>query len=156
VTAGREVAASILHNPGHTTGAISYYLPRARAVFTGDTLFLGGCGRLFEGTPAMMHASLSKLAALPGDTSVHCGHEYTAANLRFAAAVEPDNADVAARRARLSTPSAGTIDDERRTNPFLRTRAPAVIGAARRRGAPDDSPVAVFAALRAWKDGFRG
>ena len=90
--------ARIIHNPGHTTGAISYVV--AGCVFTGDTLFGAGCGRLFEGTPAMMHASLAKLAALPAETRVYFGHEYTAANLRFAAAAEPSNAAVAARAAR--------------------------------------------------------
>lgn len=145
--------ASIIHNPGHTLGAITYLAEGC--AFTGDTLFGAGCGRVFEGTPAMMHASLSRLAALPPATRVYFGHEYTANNLRFAAAVEPDNAQVASRAAALRTPSTpSTIADERATNPFLRTDAPAVIAAARARGVADD-PAAVFGSIRAWKDAFR-
>ncbi|RMH41252.1 MAG: hydroxyacylglutathione hydrolase [Deltaproteobacteria bacterium] len=158
VAVGDEVRARILFNPGHTRGAISYFIETLPAVFTGDTLFLAGCGRLFEGTPEMMYTSLSKLAALPDDTRVYCGHEYTASNLAFAAAVEPDNADVARRRAALAVPSIpGTIAEERATNPFLRARVPAVAAAAARRAPIDRTdPVAVFAALRQWKDEFRG
>jgi len=144
----------IIENPGHTLGAISYCV--AGAVFTGDTLFGGGCGRVFEGDAAMMQASLAKLAALPPETRVYFGHEYTKANLQFAAAVEPDNRDVARRLSELpatSTPS--TIAEERATNPFLRVREPAVIAAARARGATSDEPAAVFGAIRAWKDGWR-
>jgi hydroxyacylglutathione hydrolase len=142
-----------IHNPGHTLGAISFVVDE-RAVFTGDTMFGGGCGRLFEGDAAMMHASLMRLAELGEDLEVYFGHEYTASNLRFAAAVEPDNADVAARAAALATPSTpSTIGLERRTNPFLRVAAPAVIAAARARGA-DDAPASVFGAIRAWKDSF--
>ncbi|HWU89703.1 MAG TPA: hydroxyacylglutathione hydrolase C-terminal domain-containing protein, partial [Kofleriaceae bacterium] len=145
--------ARAIHNPGHTLGAITFLVEDA--AFTGDTLFGGGCGRLFEGDAAMMHASLSRLAALPPATRVYFGHEYTASNLRFAAAVEPDNAAVAHRAAALPTPSTpSTIADERATNPFLRAAEPAVIAAAAARGAASD-PVAVFAAIRAWKDGFR-
>jgi len=129
--------ARIIHNPGHTLGAISYWLEADDAVFTGDTLFGAGCGRLFEGTAAMMHTSLTRLAALPPATRVYFGHEYTVSNLAFAQAVEPDNPDVAARladaRARRdrgvpTTPS--TIADEQATNPFV--------------------------AIRRWKDGFKG
>lgn len=155
---GDEVAlgalhARCIHNPGHTLGAISYVIEGC--VFTGDTLFGGGCGRVFEGDAAMMHASLMRLAALPPDTRVYFGHEYTASNLRFAAAVEPDNARVADRAAALGTPSTpSTIADERATNPFLRSAEPGVIAAARDRGA-DGDPVSVFAAVRAWKDNFR-
>jgi len=142
-----------IHNPGHTLGAITFVIEGC--AFTGDTLFGGGCGRVFEGDPAMMNASLDKLAALPPDTKVYFGHEYTAANLRFAAAVEPDNADVARRASGLATPSTpSTIADERATNPFLRAAAPAVIAAAQARGAAGD-PASVFGAIRAWKDGFR-
>jgi hydroxyacylglutathione hydrolase len=147
-------ATRILHNPGHTLGAISYCF--AGAVFTGDTLFAAGCGRVFEGDAAMMQRSLAKLAALPPETRVYFGHEYTRANLAFAAAVEPDNRDIANRRAALpetSTPS--TIADERATNPFLRVHEPAVIAAARARGASSDDPAAVFAAIRTWKDTWR-
>jgi hydroxyacylglutathione hydrolase len=155
---GDEVAlgtlrARCIHNPGHTLGAISYVVDGC--VFTGDTLFGGGCGRVFEGDPAMMHASLMRLAALPPETRVYFGHEYTASNLRFAAAVEPDNPRVSARAKSLATPSTpSTIADERATNPFLRSAEPGVVAAAGSRGAAGD-PVSVFAAVRAWKDGFR-
>jgi hydroxyacylglutathione hydrolase len=155
---GDEVAlgslrARCIHNPGHTLGAITFVVDGC--AFTGDTLFGGGCGRLFEGDAAMMHASLMRLAALAPDTRVYFGHEYTAANLRFAAAVEPDNPAVAGRAQALATPSTpSAIADERATNPFLRAAEPAVIAAARARGAAGD-PVSVFAAIRSWKDGFR-
>jgi hydroxyacylglutathione hydrolase len=151
VTLG-SLRARCIHNPGHTLGAVSYVV--GNAVFTGDTLFGGGCGRVFEGDPAMMHASLMRLAALPPQTEVYFGHEYTAANLRFAAAVEPTNAEVASRAASLATPSTpSTIAVERATNPFLRADDPAVIEAARARGAEGD-PVSVFAAVREWKNSF--
>jgi hydroxyacylglutathione hydrolase len=145
--------ARCIHNPGHTLGAITFVVDGC--AFTGDTLFGAGCGRVFEGDAAMMHASLMRLAALPPDTRVYFGHEYTAANLRFAAAVEPDNAAVSGRARALATPSTpSTIADERATNPFLRAAEPTVIAAARSRGAAGD-PVSVFAAVRSWKDGFR-
>jgi len=132
------VRAQIIHNPGHTLGAISYYV-RDAAVFTGDTLFGAGCGRLFEGTAEMMYASLSRLAALPAATRVYFGHEYTAANLKFAAAAEPANAAVAARAAALASPSTpSTIGDELATNPFVRAK-----------------DAAEFGERRAWKDRFR-
>lgn len=158
VADGDEVAlgslrARCIHNPGHTLGAITFVVEGC--AFTGDTLFGGGCGRVFEGDAAMMHASLMRLAALPPETQVYFGHEYTASNLRFAAAVEPDNAQVAERAKALKTPSTpSTIADERATNPFLRSAEPGVAAAARSRGAAGD-PVSVFAAVRAWKDGFR-
>ncbi|MGN6105877.1 MAG: hydroxyacylglutathione hydrolase [Kofleriaceae bacterium] len=142
-----------IHNPGHTLGATSIEIEGA--VFTGDTLFGAGCGRVFEGDAAMMHASLARLAALPPETRVYFGHEYTASNLRFAAAVEPENPQIARRAAALAPPSTpSTIADERATNPFLRAGEQAVIAAAAARGAARD-PVSVFAAIRAWKDGFR-
>ncbi|MEZ4362498.1 MAG: hydroxyacylglutathione hydrolase [Kofleriaceae bacterium] len=156
--------ATIVHNPGHTLGAISYYLapPDApAAVFTGDTLFGAGCGRIFEGDGPMLHASLCKLAALPEATQVYFGHEYTRANLRFAEAVAPGDAAVAARRDALerllaagapSTPS--TIGLERATNPFLRCDDPAVVAAVGRRGATAGGAAGVFTALRRWKDEF--
>jgi hydroxyacylglutathione hydrolase len=149
-----------LLTPGHTRGQIAYF--GAGLVLTGDTLFSAGCGRLFEGTPAQMHDSLMRLAALPHDTRVLCGHEYTLANLAFAAAVEPDNDDVARRagqcrelRTRGEPTLPSTIGLERRINPFLRCAEPAVIAAARAHGATADDPVSVFAAIRRWKDGFR-
>ena len=161
------ITAQVIYNPGHTLGAISYWVrdadQGAGAVFTGDTLFGGGCGRVFEGTAPMMHASLHKVGALPGATRVYFGHEYTAANLRFAAAVEPTSAPIAARVAALtaarargehSTPS--TLADEHATNPFLRTADAAVRAAAATRdpAAASDAVVA-FAALRQWKNDFK-
>jgi hydroxyacylglutathione hydrolase len=154
--------ARCLHIPGHTLGAIAYYVEDGadRAVFTGDTLFCAGCGRLFEGTPAQMHASLGRLLGLPPDTRVYCGHEYTESNLRFAAHAEPSNPDVARaqeRAAKLRSsgePTIGTtLDEERRVNPFLRVQSPAIratLGIA-----PDADDVSAFAAIRAAKDTFR-
>jgi len=151
--------------PGHTAGHIAYTgrVADAPVLFCGDTLFAAGCGRIFEGTPATMWTSLQKLAALDPATRVFCAHEYTLANLRFAAAVEPANAALAQRQARDSAlrdrgqptvPS--TIADELATNPFLRAGEPAVRAAAEgHAGHVLDSDVAVFAALRAWKNGYR-
>ncbi|MDR2838212.1 MAG: hydroxyacylglutathione hydrolase [Azonexus sp.] len=145
--------------PGHTAGHLAYLA--GDCLFCGDTLFGAGCGRLFEGTPGQMAASLATIAALPPATRIYCAHEYTEANLRFAAAVEPDNPAIAARAARVaklrraglpSVPS--TLAEELATNPFLRCREPAVIEAARQHGAPDQTAVAVFAALRGWRNGF--
>jgi hydroxyacylglutathione hydrolase len=154
------IEATCLHVPGHTLGAIAYHLQSPRAVFTGDTLFCAGCGRLFEGTPAQMHASLSSLARLPGETRVYCGHEYTENNLRFAAHVEPSNADVTSARARAASqrsrgePTIGTtLDEERRTNPFLRAGSRELrftLGIA-----AEADEVTAFAAVRAAKDGFK-
>lgn len=147
-----SLAGTTIHNPAHTLGAITFVV--GGAAFTGDTLFGAGCGRLFEGDAAMMHASLSRLAALPDETRVYFGHEYTASNLRFAAAVEPANAAVARRAKELTAPSTpSTIALERATNPFLRSTEPAVIAAAKQRGAAGD-PVSVFGAIRSWKDNF--
>jgi hydroxyacylglutathione hydrolase len=146
--------------PGHTRGHIA--LTGDGVLFCGDTLFSCGCGRLFEGTPQQMHASLSKLAALPDETRVYCGHEYTLANIRFAQAVEPGNPALAnwsaAARAALargepSLPS--TIAVEKAANPFLRTHLPAIAKAASRHaGHKVDDPVEVFAVLREWKNQF--
>lgn len=151
----------VIDVPGHTAGHIAYF--GAGLLFCGDTLFSSGCGRLFEGTAAQMQASLAKLAALPPETLVYCAHEYTLANLRFAAAAEPGNTAVPARalaaraaldRGHPSLPS--TLETELAANPFLRTQEPALIDAASRfAGQALSSPVEVFAALRAWKDGFR-
>ncbi|MBV8758815.1 MAG: hydroxyacylglutathione hydrolase [Deltaproteobacteria bacterium] len=116
-----RLEARIIHNPGHTLGAISYVVDGC--VFTGDTMFGAGCGRIFEGTPAMMHASLQKLAALPPPTRVYFGHEYTANNLRYAAEAEPGNAAIAARAKAMQVPSTpSTIADELATNPFVRAK----------------------------------
>jgi hydroxyacylglutathione hydrolase len=156
VSVGREVAR-ILHIPAHTRGHIAYVFDDARAVFCGDTMFAAGCGRLFEGTPEMMWTALhDKLGRLPDDVRVYCGHEYTESNLRFAAHVEPDNAAVRdklarvrGRRARaaadwhdagpeeMTIPS--TLGEERATNPFLRAGSAAELGRRRQ-----------------LKDGFKG
>lgn len=146
--------------PGHTLGHIAYY--HHGLLFCGDTLFAAGCGRLFEGTPAQMHHSLSRLAALPEDTLVYCTHEYTLSNLKFAAAVEPGNPDIAARLEKVSRqrdegvitlPS--TLALEKLTNPFLRTAETSVKQKAdQRNGQRNQTPSEVFAALRAWKDTF--
>ncbi|HEU4610925.1 MAG TPA: hydroxyacylglutathione hydrolase [Kofleriaceae bacterium] len=127
------VRAKIIYNPGHTLGAISYWIEDGDgAVFTGDTLFAAGCGRVFEGTPEMMYASLTKLAALPPTTRVYFGHEYTAANLKFAAHVEPANQAIATRLAGVKAPTTpSTIADERATNPFLLAKDAAEFAARR-------------------------
>jgi hydroxyacylglutathione hydrolase len=157
-----DVVARCIHIPGHTLGALAYFVDTGaeRAVFTGDTLFCAGCGRLFEGTPAQMHASFERLRALPGDTRVLCGHEYTVNNLRFAAHVEPGNPSVSRARERADAlrargePSIGTtLDDEKGANPFFRTGSPEIRSTL---GIPDSADdVAAFAAIRAAKDGFR-
>ncbi|SUD40375.1 hydroxyacylglutathione hydrolase [Ectopseudomonas mendocina] len=148
--------------PGHTLGHIAYYHAGQNLLFSGDTLFAGGCGRLFEGTPQQMHQSLSRLAALPARTKVYCTHEYTLSNLRFAHAVEPDNLRLSERLAevtrwreegRISLPS--NIELELATNPFLRTREPSIIAAAKgRENGQSSEPSAIFASLRTWKDSF--
>jgi len=148
-----DLRAQIIHNPGHTLGAISYVVDGA--VFTGDTMFGAGCGRLFEGTAEMMRISLERLCALPAETRVYFGHEYTASNLRFAAAVEPSNEAIAAR-AKLAAPTTpSTVADERATNPFARCREPSVIAAAQAREPGVTDPSAVLAVIRTWKDSFR-
>jgi len=154
------VSFSVLDIPGHTRAHVAYY--GAGALFCGDTLFACGCGRLFEGTADQMFASLSKLAALPDETKVYCGHEYTLANIGFAKAVEPDNAALERREqrdqrlreaGRPTLPS--TLGDEKATNPFLRCREPAVIESANKYlGARVADPVRVFAAIREWKNRF--
>jgi len=156
-----DVEAKCIHIPGHTLGAVAYYIQAGaeRVVFTGDTLFCAGCGRIFEGTPAQMHASLERVAALPGDTRVFCGHEYTANNLRFAVHVEPSNAALVRAQARVAAlraraePSVGTtLDEERAENPFLRAGSAeirATLGIAK-----DADAVTAFAAIRAAKDAF--
>lgn len=157
------VTAKIIHNPGHTLGAISYWIEQDSAVFTGDTLFGAGCGRMFEGTPSQMIDSLLRLAALPDETGVYFGHEYTASNLKFAATVEPGSKAIvgrietvtAAREAgHPTTPS--TMAEERQTNPFLRVAAPPVVKAVRARNVAIDpyDHAAIFGALRSWKDTF--
>ena len=151
----------ILQVPGHTLTHIAFW--GHGALFCGDTLFSAGCGRMFEGTPGQMNASLNRLRALPPETQMYCGHEYTAANLRFALTVEPQNRaalDYHERVARLraadapSLPSQMSLEIE--VNPFLRCDNPAVRAAAETHaGRPLPEPAEVFAVLRAWKDQFR-
>ncbi len=155
VTVGRHVAR-VLFIPGHTRGHIAYVFEQDGALFSGDTMFAGGCGRLFEGTPEMMFAAFQKLAALPDDTRVYCGHEYTESNLVFAAHIEPDHVAIRDRLARVrakrahraadwhdATPEEmtvpSTLAEERATNPFLRA-----------------ADAAEFGRRRAQKDSFRG
>ena len=155
----------VIDVPGHTAGHIAYYAPAvddAPLLFCGDTLFSGGCGRLFEGTPAQMLASLDALAALPPATRVCCAHEYTLSNLRFALAVEPGNAELInyarqcqQQREQGQSTLPSTIGTERAVNPFLRSRQPAVAQAVRAHAPSAYDEVAVFAALREWKNSFR-
>ncbi|MBI3709430.1 MAG: hydroxyacylglutathione hydrolase [Proteobacteria bacterium] len=154
---GGEVAR-VFDVPGHTRGHIAFWFKDSDALFCGDTLFLMGCGRLFEGTPAQMWTSLGKLRRLPDATRVYCGHEYTQANARFAVTVDPDNADLRARAARVDAARArgertvpATMGEERATNPFLRADDPALARAAKTRA---DDPVATFGVIRALKDRF--
>ena len=149
----------VLAVPGHTLGHLAYVAPGM--LFCGDTLFGAGCGRLFEGTPAQMVASLASLAKLPDETAVYCAHEYTSMNLGFACAVEPENPAIAARAARVAEKRAAgrpsvpsTLAEEKATNPFLRCSEPAVVAAAMARGSVDSTPTAVFAAIRAWRNVF--
>lgn len=154
----------VLLVPGHTAGHIAYvgYLPDEDPIlFCGDTLFSAGCGRLFEGTPAQMLTSLTRLAALPEATRVCCAHEYTLSSLRFARAVEPDNANLMAYSAQAqllrdqqlpTLPS--SIGLEKAVNPFLRTHLPSVAHAVQQVAANARDSVSVFAALRTWKDQF--
>lgn len=154
------LALQVLEIPGHTRTHVAYY--GANMLFCGDTLFACGCGRLFEGTPAQMVDSLTKLAQLPDDTLVFCGHEYTLSNLRFARTVDPSNPLLASwareaegqRRRNLPTlPS--LLGREKKANPFLRCDDPAVgAAAARATGQPLAGAVPVFAALREWKNRF--
>ncbi|MGB5326552.1 MAG: hydroxyacylglutathione hydrolase [Pseudomonadales bacterium] len=163
------ISAEVLAVPGHTSEHIAYFVADADqfgtpVLFCGDTLFAGGCGRLFEGTPAQMRSSLQKISVLPAATRVYCAHEYTQSNLRFAAAVEPGNAALqkriievthARKAGRATVPS--TLADELATNPFLRWNASEVVAAAaHKKGCSaaqlDDNQV--FATIRQWKDNF--
>ena len=154
------VEFQVIDVPGHTAGHVAYYA--APNLFCGDTLFAAGCGRIFDGTPAQLHASLERLAELPGDTQVYCTHEYTLSNLAFAAAVEPNNSAIAERMALCQALRADghptvpfRLDGERRSNPFLRTREEEVIHQAEAQaGHALNGPEAVFAALREWKNRF--
>jgi hydroxyacylglutathione hydrolase len=148
----------VLETPGHTRSHVAFH--GHGMLFCGDTLFSVGCGRVFEGDAEQMQDSLDKLAALPDDTRVYCAHEYTRDNCRFALQVEPDNPDLNERcrqvdelrdRGSITLPS--RLGDEKSCNPFLRTREPDIVRAARERD-PDagSSPAAVFGVIRAWKD----
>lgn len=150
---------NIIEIPGHLDDHIAYLTHDM--LFCGDVLFGAGCGRNFEGTLAQLHHSLQRLAALPDSTRVYCAHEYTAANLRFALACEPDNPDVQRRIAdtqRLRAANRPTLPSsialEKATNPFLRCTQPGIIRTLRRRGLADDSELGVFTALREWKNQF--
>jgi len=162
---GEEIQAKIIHNPGHTTGAISYYVKDGEAVFTGDTLFLSGCGRLFEGSPADMNASLSQLAQLPSSTQVYCGHEYTVSNLKFAAALEPQNKEIAERLSQASElrdnnqPTIpGTMAEELATNPFIRVQSEELQESLRSQKEAESIEMndsdQVLGAVRKWKNRF--
>ncbi|MEM6487913.1 MAG: hydroxyacylglutathione hydrolase [Pseudomonadota bacterium] len=153
-----ETEARVLDVSGHTVGHIAFVLDRPHAAFTADSLMALGCGRVFEGTMAMMWASLSKLAALPDDTAIYSGHNYGVANARFALSIEPRNAALQARLAGIEAANAAarpivpaTLAEERATNPFLRATEPAVAAAV---GLPDAPAAEVFAEVRRRKDSF--
>jgi hydroxyacylglutathione hydrolase len=146
--------------PGHTLGHLAYLAPGA--LFCGDTLFGAGCGRLFEGTPEQMSASLDSIAALPDDTLAYCAHEYTEMNLRFALAVEPENAALQARVAKVAALRAAgrpsvplTLGEEKATNPFLRCAEPAVIAAAEKQNPTvNREKASIFKTIRGWRNDF--
>lgn len=154
---------SVLDVPGHTSGHIAYVAPEKGWLFCGDTLFAGGCGRLFEGTPIQMANSLAKLTALPDTTQVYCAHEYTLSNLRFAREIEPENDALTARiRSEQAKRDQGiptvpsTIGLEKSTNPFLRYDEPAIVDRLLSAGRiVRKEPIAVFTALREWKNSYR-
>jgi hydroxyacylglutathione hydrolase len=157
VTVG-TLSARVIETPGHTLGQINYFFPVDKLLFAGDTLFSIGCGRVIEGTPAMMWESLLKLRALPDDTRLYCGHEYTAANIRFAKTIEPDNAALAAREKEVSRQLAAgqstvpsLMGDEKKENVFLRADDPLVAAAVGLTGKP---AVDVFTEVRARKNKF--
>ena len=155
----------VIDVPGHTSGHIAYYCDNwdgAPILFCGDTLFSGGCGRLFEGTAEQMQASLASLAALPGTTRVCCAHEYTLSNLKFAVEVEPDNLQLLAYRDQClalreqdlpTLPS--TVEIERHINPFLRSEQPTILASVRRFDADSVARDGAFSALRQWKNQYR-
>jgi hydroxyacylglutathione hydrolase len=154
---GRE-SARVIEVPGHTLGHIAFYFPDSRLCFTADSLMAGGCGRLFEGTARQMHHSLQKLAALPPETLVCSGHEYTASNLRFALTLEPDNPQLISRVEKVASLRAqglptvpASLATELATNPYLRAHLPALKTAV---GLPDADDATVFAEIRARKDKF--
>ena len=150
--------ALVIATPGHTLGQVNYYFPTAKLLFAGDTLFSVGCGRVIEGTPEMMWQALLKLRALPDDTALYCGHEYTDANVRFALTIEPDNpalkarADEVKRQVAAGTPTIPSLmGEEKRANVFLRADDPAVAAAVGLAGKP---PAQVFAEVRKRKNNF--
>jgi hydroxyacylglutathione hydrolase len=152
------VAFTAIATPGHTLGQISYYSDEARALFSGDTLFALGCGRVFEGTPPQLWRSLLRLRSLPDDTRVYCGHEYTQSNCRFALTIDPDNEILSRRAAGIAELRAAglptvpsTIGLERATNPFLRADEPSLH---RHLGMVGADPADVFAEIRRRKDVF--
>ncbi len=154
-----DAEAEVLFIPGHTKGHIAFHFRGEKAVFCGDTLFSLGCGRMFEGTPPMMWASLDKLRKLPGDTRIYCGHEYTQSNARFAVSIDPQNQALRAREKQVAELRAAgkptipsTMAEERAANPFLRADDPA-LGAAI--GLPGAAPHEVFGEIRRRKDSFR-
>ena len=154
----------VIDVPGHTAGHIAYYAPDVDGsplLFCGDTLFSGGCGRIFEGTPAQMLASLDRLASLPGNTRVCAAHEYTLSNLEFAQAVEPGNRELVdylahckQLRAQDQPTLPTTLATELAINPFLRSRQPEVTASVQTQDPAAHDEVAVFAALREWKNRF--
>lgn len=156
------VRGRVIGIPAHTSGHIAYYFPELRALFSGDTLFVGGCGRLFEGRAATMVESLAKLAALPDDTRLFCGHEYAETNLRFALTLEPDNGALKRKyewamrtraEGKYTVPS--TIGEEKQTNPFLRTASPELRASLKRIDPTlGGDAVAIFARTRELKDRF--
>lgn len=160
-----ELHFEVLDVPGHTLGHVAYWAQPAGqdpVLFCGDTLFSGGCGRLFEGTPAQMLDSLDRLAALPDNTQVCCAHEYTLANLKFALAVEPQNKalqrhfEICTQQRQQAIPTLPvTIKTERAINPFLRSREADVMAAVRQHDPQARDEVSTFAALRQWKNDFR-
>ncbi|HSY85621.1 MAG TPA: hydroxyacylglutathione hydrolase [Verrucomicrobiae bacterium] len=154
-----DAEAEILFIPGHTKGHIAFHFNGERALFCGDTLFSLGCGRMFEGTAPMMWASLDKLRRLPPETRVFCGHEYTAANARFAVSIDPENPalrrrerEIAQLRAQDKPTIPSTMGEECAANPFLRADDPALAAAV---GLPDAPPAEVFGEVRRRKDNFR-
>jgi hydroxyacylglutathione hydrolase len=153
-----NLSANVIETPGHTAGHITYWFGADKLAFAGDTLFSIGCGRVIEGTPEMMWASLLKLRQLPGDTRIYCGHEYTLANIKFAQTIEPGNATLKARAAQAQKQIADgqwtiptTIDEEKAANPFLRADVPAVAASVGLAGKPAPQ---VFAEIRARKNKF--
>lgn len=155
-------AFEVLEIPGHTLGHVAYYFKPAKALFTGDTLFCAGCGRVFEGTMQQMYSSLMKMTALPNDTKIYCGHEYTLNNLRFAELVDPDNKEIKQRMSKVkmlldknipSVPS--LLSDEKKTNPFLCCHLQSIISSVEKYSNRSlTNPVEVLEQLRKWKDQF--